>query len=424
MSTENPEALAFSYLNLEKVKSVAQTLIDSFPKLHFTQVKILKNSPKLAACLDDYKKYYVLVFEVIDVDCFTQQYEELKESLRHPFKKKLSSIIGNSLGETYRQAPRPDYPFWDEWDFHLTTVNRRDVINDQFTPTDSFLDQAESFDFVILIENKELMDSNDGIRLDGVLLEIEDKISTISHSLEKNDSLEDIDKLKLLKLEYENKLHDLLVDSINLNKASSKDLSGEPAQAEFIDKGEVFQISFSEREIQIKKLKGARSLHYLIERKGEYVPKIDLDIHLNPAPPSDQEYSETSGQKYSDLEINEDSTRHRRNPTESISVRLKKLYSQIKDVDEQIAEAKRNNDQREIERLIGIKSQLQKAIDDILNRDLPVYVKNIGKVINRTIKNIGEHHKELGKHLSDSIKNLYGKETGYLPNPDITWRTK
>lgn len=414
MSTDNHET--FSLLNLAKVQGVAQKIMDSFPKLHFTQVKIYKNSPKLSAYLEHYKKYYALVFEVIDYDCYTQQYEDLKDCLRPPYEMKLASLIGNDLAGTYRHTPSPEFNFWDEWDFHLTTTNRRDVINDQCTPTDSFLDQAENFDFVILAENHGLVNINDLNRLDDALTELAEKISTLGYSLEKADSLDVADEMRLRKIEYENKLHTFLDNNSDLNNFSRKNLSGKPAQAAFIEKEMFFEIFFNGKKIHIKKSKGALSLHYLIERKGKYVPKTDIDIHLNPAPPADQ--------KYSDPQSNISSSIHSEQSARTDIRPLEGYKSRLNDLEEELEKAELNHDQGKIAKLKSDKEALIREIKAAYHKESPNYVKNIGKAIKRTISDIKQDHKELSEHLDRYIITPNGKDTCYSPNPDINWRTE
>lgn len=202
---------SFKLLNLENLKRTVIFWISQYPFLHFTNVFLYHYSSNIKQVID-IKTKYVLIFQVLDIDCYTAQYHEFKTDVS--YSRNLDSILGARLANIYESPPSPEYDYWKEWKILLVTKNRYTLISDEFNEASNTLpsccdDRSEK---TLIYENKTLKDIEESIKTPKSLDQRQQNISKLAGK----DDIENLEILLDAMNDYEIKLDNYLRKQYNL----------------------------------------------------------------------------------------------------------------------------------------------------------------------------------------------------------------
>lgn len=442
MNINTPET--FTLLNFNRLQQIIHEWIENYPKLHFTKISLYQYTPKLATILNHYNFVFGLVFEVLDCDRFTQQFEQFRSDIADFDKRKIFSLIGNSLANAYITPPSPSYDFWQDWSFYLITVNRLGMSSYYVTASDNLISHIQTQkDHWVLFENEQLRGENDSITFDRPIEVLSRKIDALIRALHlpKNFNRLDLDdRLRDFKVEYEIKLHEYIIKYFDLTikkeQAHLLYTNNNNDQPKFIEEGETFFIYFNEIGKRLKKTKGLNYIHYLIKNKDKVINKNHLYNEYNPAP-------EVNNPKFIESEINNPVYKEEGEIERDKYLNYSNFFSQciedspdlkavkeykkeLKSIEQELEQAKDNHDLAMIEKLENDKKAIIKELKKYhysKNYNDPIS-KNVGKAIKKAINNVKLQNPELADHLKEAIPQPYASKLKYNPDSDLEWITE
>ncbi|EFI34079.1 hypothetical protein Dthio_PD1419 [Desulfonatronospira thiodismutans ASO3-1] len=429
---QSPSKNLFPLLNLDMVQEFAEKILSHFPYLHATKVTLYKNTPRLAAFLPRYKTTYILVIEVLDLDRYTQQYEELKEYLKPPFNQKLFSLTGDALAGTYFNPPPPEYNHWDEWDFHLVTVNWKNIPSDYITVSKHFVTHAQQSESTAIFSNDKAISLNDKITVNRKLQVLCSRIEYFSNRIEQHDKIEDQYILTKLREKFQHTFHDFIQKStdlcININKnvlpgdQTKITMDDDFFDASFIDNGNHFIVTYNQITNTYTKKRGFIYLRYILQNKGNEVSHKEILHELNPTPLTEINNinSEDNVEIRNEIDESVGST-----PDEKAFEDYKERYLEM---EEEIEDARRNKNYVLLEELMKEKEFYDSEFKNLyytkkyghINKTEKKIVNTVGKRLNEAIQTILTDNQELGDHLKKNI-TPHG-HIKYRPSPDLHWK--
>lgn len=430
---QSPSKNLFPLLNLGMVQEFAEKILSHFPYLHVTKVTLYKNTPRLAAFLPRYKTTYILVIEVLDLDRYTQQYEKLRKYLKPPFDQKLFSLTGDALAGTYLNPPSPEYNYWDEWDFHLVTVNRKNVPIDYITASEDFATQAQQPESTIIFSNDKSISLNDEITVNRNLQVLCSRIEYFSNRIEQYDRIEDLYTLKKLKTKFQHLLQNFIQTNTDLevgieaqkhvNLDTQQVLcSSESNQALFREDVDGYRIGFYNNINFYPKHKGFKYLKHILTNMNRKVNTIDMINKYNP-----KHINEISSDTVSTEDFSTSDVLSSKLPILD-NAAIKDYQNKFNEFNEEEKQAKDMNDQGWIEQVKMKKYNLIKQFQEYYyhrkyghkDEAQDKAIKAAGQRIKKAIVQIKNKDEALGTHLAQNIRP-FARSHYYQPSLEIHW---
>jgi hypothetical protein len=208
-----------------------------------------------------------------------------------------------------------------------------------------------------------------------------------------------------------------------LDNSRDAESSHVKSQNRFISAGELWILGYEGTGVHLKEREGMRIVALLLAHKGRRFTAADVEAELRPAPPStDRIHLEEEGLT---------AEGYGSGGTVSDRRAIREYRAALADLDEDIAEARENNDPERVARLGEAR---QAYMDEIRQATGPggklrTFADNVSKQhervsrnLRRTIAAIGKRHASLGEHLDQSIRR--STEFIYAPEPDVHWEVR
>jgi hypothetical protein len=220
--------------------------------------------------------------------------------------------------------------------------------------------------------------------------------------------------------------YDVYIERRSLSDLNDHDcLYNAQTHCKFIKNGEYYDINYAKHEFKLKSTKGLDYLHYLIKNKMESYTPEDLYYEINPRESAEESSSSNAIAAIQNEELSLIS--ESRLADEYIDSKAKDEYLQaVKSIEEELVEARQNNDNGKIEQLEAKKIFY---IRELQNNKFAAKVhhpcrQKVGKALKDALKKIGNNDEQLARHLKKSLTRLSGTNHKYEPNPDLDWITE